>query len=123
MKKRPEENAMKRMSIPIFAAAFAWFGLAAPRTLSGLFRLLTEAIRTLPRRKEKAPFLISLPGLATQHLGRFRSRVLPPAALIPRLAPERCYSTTGIQIQPLALQRFYSIRPAKPTLLSEWTPF
>ena len=27
MKKRPEENAMKRMSILIFAAVFAWFGL------------------------------------------------------------------------------------------------
>ena len=29
MKKRPEENAMKRMSIMIFAAVFAWFGLYA----------------------------------------------------------------------------------------------
>ena len=27
MKKRPEENAMKRMSILIVAAVFAWFGL------------------------------------------------------------------------------------------------
>ena len=27
MKKRPKENAMKRMSILIFAAVFAWFGL------------------------------------------------------------------------------------------------
>jgi hypothetical protein len=33
MKKRPEENAMKRMSILIFAAVFAWFGLyRAPNT-------------------------------------------------------------------------------------------
>ena len=33
MKKCPEENAMKRMSIPIFAAVFAWFGLyGAPNT-------------------------------------------------------------------------------------------
>ena len=33
MKKRPEENAMKRMSILIFAAVFAWFGLyGAPNT-------------------------------------------------------------------------------------------
>jgi hypothetical protein len=33
MKNRPEENAMKRMSILIFAAVFAWFGLCgAPNT-------------------------------------------------------------------------------------------
>ena len=32
MKKRPEETAMKRMSILIFAAVFAWFGLyGAPK--------------------------------------------------------------------------------------------
>ena len=33
MKKRPEENAMKRMNILIVAAMFAWFGLCcAPDT-------------------------------------------------------------------------------------------
>ena len=36
MKKRPEENAMKRMSILIFAAVFAWFGLyGAPNDFRG----------------------------------------------------------------------------------------
>ena len=36
MKKRPEENAMKRMSIPIFAAAFAWFGLCGAPNAFGV---------------------------------------------------------------------------------------
>src|SRR4029077_19661534 len=88
-----------------------------------LIRRRMAAIRTSPRRKEKAPFLASLPALATQQLVRFRSRVSQPAALTPRLAPEHCYPTTGIQIRRSALPRFYSILPAKPTLLSEWTPF
>ena len=38
MKNRPKENAMKRISLLIAAAVFAWFGLSgAPNTFSGLF--------------------------------------------------------------------------------------
>ena len=36
MKKRPEENAMKRMSILIFAAVFAWFGLYSASNTFGV---------------------------------------------------------------------------------------
>src|SRR5262249_26295339 len=82
-----------------------------------------EAIPTSPRRRETAPFLASLQVLAIQQLGRFHSRLSPPAISTPLSALERYCSTTGIQIRPSASLRFYSILPAKPTPAWEWTPF
>ena len=61
MKKRPEKKAMKRMSILIFAAVFAWFGLyGAPNTF-GVVPAPDGGIPTLIRQKVKMLFLASTP--------------------------------------------------------------
>ena len=56
-----------------------------------------EGIPTSLPQKEQNALLSLTPALATQQLVRFRSRALPPAVLIPVLARERCYSTTGFK--------------------------
>ena len=105
MKKRPEENAMKRMSILIFAAVFAWFGLYGAPNAFGVVPAPDGGYPNFTTAEGKTPFLTSLPALATQHLARFRSRVLPPAALIPGLAVLPLPPTPEITTRRPALRR------------------
>ena len=88
MKKRPEENAMKRMSILIFAAVFAWFGLYGAPNAFGVVPAPDGGYPNFTTAEGQNALLSLTSGLATQQLARFRSRALPPAALTPALAPD-----------------------------------
>ena len=84
-----------------------------------------EGIPTSIRQKAKMPFL-SLDtsiGFANTAVGSLSLETIVGSSFNTVSARERFLSTPGTKIRPLALPRFYSILPAKPTLLLGWTPF
>jgi len=89
MKKCPEENAMKRMSIPIFAAVFAWFGLyGAPNTF-GVVPVPDGGYPNFTTAEGQNALLNLTSGVANTAVGSFSLESVTPAALTRALAPTR----------------------------------
>src|SRR6266550_4320208 len=93
--------------------------LSSHRQHKQLSRRPMEAIPTSPLRRGTTPFRLSPWALGTQQLVRFRCLASPPVTSTPLLARDRLISTSGIQIQPPALPRFYLTPRAHKTQLSE----
>src|SRR5204863_9491485 len=84
-----------------------------------LSRRPMEAIPTSPLRRGTTLLGVSPRALGIQQLVHFRCLASPSVTSTPLLARDRLILTSGIQIQPPALPRFYLTPRAHKTQLSE----
>ena len=124
MKKRPEENAMKRMSILIFAAVFAWFGLYGAPNGFGVVPPPDGGYPNFTTAEGENALLSLTTGAGNTAVGSFSLESLTTGSFNTAVgAGTLLFNNGDSKIRPSALPRFYSILPAKPTPPSEWTPF